>query len=186
MSRSEYFGVGKAVSVQNCESALLGSRGEAENSLKELTSQQLLVICSVLSEAIISYTADEHAYDNHEDDVAVEIALTALNYFELYNKLDDIGCRLLLSKTKLSKSLGFSSKQVFSHISLLGEDEVDHQLVDNVLLGHLQAFGLDHVAIKEDGNCFFLSSFFLLVDNDIFVDISVRNVAASRQIRYHK
>lgn len=88
----------------------------------------------------------------------MEIAVAAINYFEIFNGLHDLGCSRFISKTKLPSSLGLERKKIIEQMAILtplNSQQKDDSLVDSSLLGHLQGFGLTHVPIKGDGNCFF-------------------------------
>lgn len=104
---------------------------------------------------------NEHAYSSTDKPIQVstlEIAMAAINYFEIFNGLHDLGCSRFISKTKLPSSLGLERKQIIEQMSILtplNSQQKDNILVDSSLLGHLQGLGLTHVPIKGDGNCFF-------------------------------
>ena len=102
-------------------------------------------------------SAEDHVYsscDTQMNDAALYIALNALQFYEIYKNIEDLGYGRFLSKSKLPESIGLGNTP-FKQLNSIVSNSVDKVFMNSVLAGHLEAFGLQHVAIAGDGNCFF-------------------------------
>lgn len=84
------------------------------------------------------------------------MALSALNFFQIYNKLHKLGAIRLLQKSNIPQSIGLDNRYTeFSCFTMLDQrDMTSHKLT---FAGHLQGFGLEEIEVQGDGNCFFTS-----------------------------
>ena len=163
------FGVEKNVCFVDSKSAVLGLMNEENNvlgSVQQLNADIISKIKAVISSSLVSRQAvfEDHGYSSHDQQkntTAVLIALDALTFFEMYRGLEELGYARFLSKTNLPNSIGIG---LHSHRKLASVRASAHDMdsepghakyVDKTLEGHLEAFGLEQVAIPGDGNCFF-------------------------------
>ena len=79
----------------------------------------------------------------------------------MFRGLEELGYARFLSKTNLPNSIGIGLHphrklaSVSASAHDLGSEPGHAKYVDKTLEGHLEAFGLEQVAIPGDGNCFF-------------------------------
>lgn len=141
-------------------------------SLHEMTTNALGQIRECIRFSLLSEGEhNDHTYtqgNQAQNNLALSIAYSALTFFEIYKGLNDIGATRLISKSDLPSSIGLGSSPVsgLQHIGLSNCDTVgdkSYATHHNILSGHLEAFGLEQVEIRGDGNCFFSSVAFQLL-----------------------
>lgn len=163
------FGVEKGICFKNSESAVLGLTNDGDNviaSLQQLKSEDINKIKTVISSSMecCEDTFEDHDYstsDRQKDETALRVALDGISLFEIFRGMEDLGYARFLSKTNLPNSIGIGTlafkklSSVTNSAHKLHNEHEHASFVDKTLHGHLTAFGLEHVSIPGDGNCFF-------------------------------
>ena len=153
---SENFGVSKNVSISDGSTALLKLDSEKNGSLETYFSSHIDYIKDVIKSFITnSNSIEDHLYcSTHHS--ALQIALDAINYYQVYEGLRSLGGSRYISKSRLPSSIGLENISVMK-IRRLTESSAEHDLAQNdkTLTAHVQGFGLSIVPVPGDGNCFF-------------------------------
>ena len=163
------FGLEKGVCFRNCKSAVLGLKNDDGNTIKSLHQLQTDDINKIKLVISASFDCRQQTFQDHDysicgkqkDETALRIALDGLSFYQIFKGLQDLGYARYLSKTNLPNSIGIGNhpfRKLVSVTSGVRELDSGHEhakYVDKTLEGHLEAFGLRHISIPGDGNCFF-------------------------------
>jgi len=158
-----------------------GVRLKEYKSLWEMTSKEVSDLKQIIASSITGNSGDtsdmlplidgEHSYYTEDvcdstNDTALEMAVAALNFYSIFNGLENLGCEKFLTQSKLPASIGlgaFGTKNVqllTSSAVSLPPEHASHS--ESILTGHLEGFGLSRVPVAGDGNCFFTAVAFQL------------------------
>ena len=164
------FGVEKGVCFVDSKSAVLSLTNEDSNifnSVQQINADNISKMKAIMSSSLDSRQSlafDDHGYssqDQQKNRTAISIALDGLTFYEIFRGLEDIGYARFLSKSNLPNSIGIGIHSYRKLASVrAGAHDLDNEpghadYADETLEGHLEAFGLEQVAIPGDGNCFF-------------------------------
>ena len=170
---SESFGVSRNITVADGKTALLKVQLTSGNgkSIQRLSSSNLAYIKNVLQSCITSSNStvtEDHLYCSANTDThytALEIALQAIIFYEVYIGLSNLGGSRFMSKSRLPSSIGLENISVEKIRSLNDSNESTEDEQGNAretLTAHAQGFGLSILPVAGDGNCFFSSVAFYL------------------------
>jgi hypothetical protein len=114
-------------------------------------------------------TEPDHTYVYNSSIVkssVLEVAVDALNFYEIFVGLSNNGYTKFITKSKLPTSIGLgnlAAKQM-ERLGISNDNHQDKSLYDDATLkGHLEGFGLSKVPVEGDGNCFFYAVAFQLL-----------------------
>ena len=91
----------------------------------------------------------------------MQIALDAINFYEVYEGLKSLGATRYLSKSRLPSSIGLKNVSLMKLKDVIrsSENSLQHDpaQIDETLTGHVRGFGLSIAPVAGDGDCFFSS-----------------------------
>lgn len=150
----------KNVSILYGSTAMLHLKSGKNESTQRLTPSTIDYVKDIVKSFVNSTSSEDHLYcSTHK--TPLQIALDAINFYEVYEGLKSLGATRYLSKSRLPSSIGLKNVSLMKLKDVIrsSENSLKHDpaQINETLTGHVQGFGLSIAPVPGDGDCFFSS-----------------------------
>lgn len=150
----------KNVSILYGSTAMLHLKSGKNESTQRLTPSTIDYVKDIVKSFVNSTSSEDHLYcSTHK--TPLQIALDAINFYEVYEGLKSLGATRYLSKSRLPSSIGLKNVSLMKLKGVIGSSENslkhDPAQINETLTGHVQGLGLSIAPVPGDGDCFFSS-----------------------------
>ena len=139
---------------------MLHLKSGKNESTQRLTPSTIDYVKDIVKSFVNSTSSEDHLYcSTHK--TPLQIALDAINFYEVYEGLKSLGATRYLSKSRLPSSIGLKNVSLMKLKGVIGSSENslkhDPAQINETLTGHVQGLGLSIAPVPGDGDCFFSS-----------------------------
>lgn len=134
---------------------------------------ELSLIRSLTTQSTRSFMPNNHEYSvGYQSSTILEIALAGINYFEMFNKLKDLGSSRFIKKTSTQLHRNWKQSINWTDVFLTATEYPQHRCQCHSRSTFTGSFGGSWIGThshKRRWKLFFLSSFISLVEIDVII-----------------
>lgn len=139
------FGLPTNVSILNGSTTMLDLKSGKNESTQRLTPSTIDYVKDIVKSFVNSTSSEDRLYSSTHN-TPLQIALDAINFYEVYEGLKSLGATRYFSKSRLPSSIGLNNVSLMKQKDVIrsSENSLEHNpaQINETLTGHVRAEGL--------------------------------------------